>query len=199
MLFKELLQKITENDIRSYFEQNEEECEYIDSYLELYRDLCNRKEEKETLKLYLVWQQDYFEGSLYLEVLGFDEEDKESYALDFMSRNRWLGSEVVEKSLNEFGAVTFVCECLTEMSFISFDEEKVEEEKHILEERVKEIKEGTAKFFSSEDVFSDLREKYGWEVREVTIEEDSERTKRIEDIRKFNEDKKKEMLSEFYV
>ena len=199
MIFKDLLNKITESDIKSYFQQNEMESKYIDSYLKLYNDLKNRKAEKEDLKLFLVWQQDYFDKGLYISVLGFDTSDKESYALDFMDRSRWLGSEVLEKSLNEFGVVAFVCECLNEMSFISFDEDVIQEEKHILEERVKEIKEGTVEYLSSEEVFGELRDKYGWEVHERTLEEDEEDVKSIEEVRIFNETKMKEMLSEFNV
>lgn len=199
MIFKDLLNKVTESDIRSYFQQSETEVKYIDSYLKLYNDLKDKKEEKEDLILFLVWQQDYFNSGLYISVLGYDTKDKESYALDFMDRSRWLGSNILEKSLNEFGAIAFVCECLYEMSFISFDEEVIQEEKDILEERVKEIKEGTVEYLSSEEVFGELRDKYGWEVHERTLEEKEESVKRIEEIREFNESKMKEMLSEFDV
>lgn len=198
MQFRELLDKVTELDIKSYFQQNEEEIEYIDKYIKLFNDLKSKEPVQDDLKVFLVWQQDYFGGGLYISVLGFDPSDKESYALDFMSRERWLGCEIVDKSLKEFGEIAFVCECLTEMSFISFDEEVIAQEKEILEERIKEIKEGTVQYFSSEEVFNNIREEHDWEVHEVTIEDDDARIERIEDIKNFNEDKINEMLSEVY-
>lgn len=197
MIFKDLLTSVTKEEMVEYFSNIESEKEYIDKYCELYDALILKEPETVNMKLFLVWQKDYFEDyGLYISVLGLDLEDGEHYALDFMSRSHWLGSEVLEKSLNEFGRVTFVCECLTEMSFISFDEERIEEEKQILEERVKEIKEGTAKFISAEEVFENIREEHGWVVHEVEIDDEAYETnrKRIEEIKDFNDGKINEML-----
>lgn len=194
MLFKDLINSVTEKEMIDYFLNIDSEKEYIDKYCILFNDLRNREIEKTNMQLFLVWQKDYFDEGLYISVLGYDLDDKEHYALDFMSRNRWLGSEVLEKSLIEFGKIAFVCECMTEMSFISFDEARIEEEKQILEERVKEIKEGVVKTIPAEEVFENLREKYGWEVHEVTIEENNERAKKIESIKDFNDSKINEML-----
>ena len=178
-----------------YFSNIENEKEYIDKYCELYDNLLKKEPENSGLKLFLVWQKDYFDDyGLYISVLGLDIEDGEYYALDLTSRSRWLGSEVLEKSLNDFGRVTFVCECLLAMTEISFDEERVEEEKQILADRIKEIEEGTAKFISGEDVFENIREKYGWEVHEVTIDETEERYSRVNEIKDFNNVKINEML-----
>lgn len=195
MIFKDLLTSVTKEEMVEYFSNIENEKEYIDKYCELYDALLNKEPENSGMKLFLVWQKDYFEDyGLYISVLGLDLEDGEHYALDFMSRSRWLGSEILEKSLKEFGKVAFVCECLTEMSFISFDEERIEEEKQILEERVKEIKEGKSKFIPAEDVFNSIREEFGWEVHEVTIDETEERYSRVNEIKDFNNAKINEML-----
>lgn len=195
MIFKNLLTSVTKEEMVEYFSNIENEKEYIDKYCELYDNLLKKEPEDSGLKLFLVWQKDYFDDyGLYISVLGLDIEDGEYYALDLTSRSRWLGSEVLEKSLKEFGKVAFVCECLTEMSFISFDEERIEEEKQILEERVKEIKEGKAKFIPAEDVFNSIREEFGWEEHEVTIDETEERYSRVNEIKDFNNVKINEML-----
>ena len=195
MIFKDLLTSVTKEEMVEYFSNIENEKEYIDKYCELYDNLLKKEPENSGLKLFLVWQKDYFDDyGLYISVLGLDIEDGEYYALDLTSRSRWLGSEVLEKSLNDFGRVTFVCECLLAMTEISFDEERVEEEKQILADRIKEIEEGTAKFISGEDVFENIREKYGWEVHEVTIDETEERYSRVNEIKDFNNVKINEML-----
>ena len=195
MIFKDLLTSVTKEEMVEYFSNIENEKEYIDKYCELYDNLLKKEPENSGLKLFLVWQKDYFDDyGLYISVLGLDIEDGEYYALDLTSRSRWLGSEVLEKSLNDFGRVTFVCECLLAMTEISFDEERVEEEKQILADRIKKIEEGTAKFISGEDVFENIREKYGWEVHEVTIDETEERYSRVNEIKDFNNAKINEML-----
>ena len=195
MIFKDLLASVTKEEMVEYFSNIENEKEYIDKYCELYDALLNKEPENSGMKLFLVWQKDYFEDyGLYISVLGLDLEDGEHYALDLTSRSRWLGSEILEKSLNDFGRVTFVCECLLAMTEISFDEERVEEEKQILADRIKEIEEGTAKFISGEEVFENIREKYGWEVHEVTIDETEERYRRVNEIKDFNDLKIREML-----
>ena len=195
MIFKDLLTSVTKEEMVEYFSNIENEKEYIDKYCELYDNLLKKEPEDSGLKLFLVWQKDYFDDyGLYISVLGLDIEDGEYYALDLTSRSRWLGSEVLEKSLNDFGRVTFVCECLLAMTEISFDEERVEEEKQILADRIKKIEEGTAKFISGEDVFENIREKYGWEVHEVTIDETEERYSRVNEIKDFNNVKINEML-----
>lgn len=195
MIFKDLLTSVTKEEMVEYFSNIENEKEYIDKYCELYDNLLKKEPENSGLKLFLVWQKDYFDDyGLYISVLGLDIEDGEYYALDLTSRSRWLGSEVLEKSLNDFGRVTFVCECLLAMTEISFDEERIEEEKQILADRIKEIEEGTAKFISGEAVFENIREKYGWEVHEVTIDETEERYSRVNEIKDFNNVKINEML-----
>ena len=195
MIFKDLLTSVRKEEMVEYFSNIENEKEYIDKYCELYDNLLKKEPENSGLKLFLVWQKDYFDDyGLYISVLGLDIEDGEYYALDLTSRSRWLGSEVLEKSLNDFGRVTFVCECLLAMTEISFDEERIEEEKQILADRIKEIEEGTAKFISGEDVFENIREKYGWEVHEVTIDETEERYSRVNEIKDFNNVKINEML-----
>ena len=186
MIFKDLLASVTKEEMVEYFSNIENEKEYIDKYCELYDALLNKEPENSGMKLLLVWQKDYFEDyGLYISVLGLDLEDGEHYALDLTSRSRWLGSEILEKSLKDFGRVTFVCECLLAMTEISFDEERVEEEKQILADRIKEIEEGTAKFLEQD---KDNKEDKN------TIDETEERYRRVNEIKDFNDLKIREML-----
>ena len=196
MKFKELLEKVTKEDIVKYFSEQYSEEGYIEDYLKLYESLKNREMEESNIDLFLVWQKDYFDEKEYISVLGYDSKENQHYALDFMNREKWLGSGIIEKSLFEFGVVTFVCECMHEMTFISFDENKIEEERNILNERVKEIENGTAKFLTSEEFFASLQESLGdvvvHEVEE--IEPDEIRKEKINRLYEFNNGEIKRIL-----
>jgi hypothetical protein len=201
MIFRDLLDIIGKTDIQMYFQEIESEVPYIDKYIELFENLRNHVVEENDLELLVVKQKDYFEGQISLEVFGYSYIDKEHYALDFMERSRWLGSSVNQKSLDTFGVTCFVCECLYEMSFISFDEGKIEEERNILDERVREIESGEVNYLSSEEVFANLREKFDMgelSVHEVEIDENSEeyklRHQKTQEIYAYNMNEIKKMV-----
>ena len=197
MKFIELLRKVDFNQVLNYLEKDKDEKSFLEEYKQLYDSLLNKTVKNDNdLKLFLVWQKEYFgENEEYIEVLGYSEKDNERYALDFMDRERWLGLDVLDKSLNEFGDVIFVAECLKEMSFISFVEEVIENEKNILNERVKAIEDGTEEYVDSETVFKELREKYGFEYKEPTEEEQEERRKKTEKLFEYNKKRIEKILN----
>ena len=197
MLFKDLLASVTKEEISGYFEKNPNEFVYIQKYFKLYDELLTKDVELSNMSLFLVELKDYLDSdSMHLCVYGLDLTDNHHYALDFLSRSRWLGSTVVEKSLNHFGRVCFVCECLTEMSCISFDETVVEEELDLLNSYVEEIESGNVKYFTADEVFSDIREEHGWVAHTVTIEEKEESKKQMNLIKEFNDKQIAYMLGE---
>ena len=185
MIFRDLLDIIGKTDIQMYFQEIEDENKYIENYFKLFDNLRNHSVIDSDLELFIVKQKDYFEEETHIAVFGYSREDKQHYALDFMEWDKWLGSKVVQKSLDTFGATCFVCECMREMSFISFNEGKIEEERNILDERVREIESGEAEYVSESEMFECLREALNisddmdeisdsWLVHEVEIDENSE-------------------------
>lgn len=188
MLFIDLLKKADKEKVFKYLARAEKEN--IDKYRKLYDLLLNKEvNDNQELKLFIVLLKDYFDEEEYISVYGYNKKDNICYAIDFMDRSDWLGCEVIQKSLSVFGETIFIGECLKEMTYISFEESKVIEEKNELNRRVEEIESGNAKFISSEEFFSRLSEELGepFEIEEQFEEDREKELKKIEEIRQHNE------------
>lgn len=199
MKFKELLQNTNMEDVIKLLSEDECEKDFIEEYRILYTELLNKKEtDNPNLHLFIVNQKDYIEDYEGISVFGYDTEEEMVYALDLMKRDKWLGSNVVEKSVNAFGKTTFIAECLKEISFISFNEEVVEKEKETLNEMIKEIESGEAKTFTHEEVIQELNEELEMDIKikEYSIEEKEEMSKKFKEIKEYNDNEVENMLSE---
>lgn len=193
----ELLKKANKEDVLNYLKGVDDE-KYIEKYSEMYDKLLQMTPTyNNDLKIYLVVQKDYFDESNRIDVLGFRKGDKEHYALDFMPWSDWLGSEIVDYSLEIFGETIFIAECLAEMSFISFDENRIQSELQQLNETSEKIKNGVEETYTWEEVVEHLNEKFdmGLTVHEKTIEEEEKDCKKMKEILKFNEENREKILS----
>ncbi|QTE23866.1 DUF6557 family protein [Polaribacter cellanae] len=80
--------------------------------------------------------EDDFEDELttYFDVSGKknDKKDSQSYALEFMPWQDWLGMRISQDSLRNFNELEIVAHCLYEMTFIDFDDEEIANEKNKL-------------------------------------------------------------------
>ena len=199
MKFIELIKQVDINEVIDYLVTEKDElASSRDGYLSVYFRLLELPVEETTYKIYLVNQKGYSdENDDYIDVLGYDTEDGVSYSLSFTSWSCWLGSEVVEKSLNSFGAVVFVANCLYDMTFMGFSEENIQNELDILKDRVKEVEEGTATYYTFEEVVARLNESTGmnYEIKERTEEEDRLRKEEFQRINDYNEEQVKNILS----
>ena len=77
--------------------------------------------------------KDEFDGEEYVDVSGYFtdpaksiDEISNSLALEFTPWEEWLGMDVDEQSLLEFSESELICHCLYEMTFISFDQKKIQ-------------------------------------------------------------------------
>ena len=142
--------------------------------------------------------KDYFENEVYLNVLGLDIKDGESYAIEFMDWSDWLGSNVVEKAVEKLGSVIFVAECLKEMTFLGFEEERMTEEREELNRRVESIKSGEAEFLSSEEFFEKLSEELGedFRIEEKDLTLTQEEKDKMEEVRLYNEKNRNDILED---
>ena len=188
MILKDLIDKVNLNDVLDYLKISDDE-KYIESYKKMF---CKLKEMTPTfncdLSIFVVEQKDYLDESIYYEVLGKRVGDNERYALDFIPWSDWLGCTVVEKSIELFGEVLFVAECLHEMSFISFNEEDIKNELDNLVEIENRIKEGNEKFYTFEEVVEHLNDEFdlNYEIKEKSVEEEKERERKTKEIFEFN-------------
>ena len=197
MLFIDLLKKVDIERVLFYLEKLGESKKSLDSYKTVYNNLLTMevKDNKE-MYIFVVEEKDYFEDEKYFNVLGLDIKDGESYAIEFMDWSDWLGSNVVEKSVEKFGSVIFVAECLKEMTFLGFEEERMAEEREELNRRVESIKSGEAEFLSSDEFFAKLSEELGedFRIEEKDLTMTQEDKDKMEQIRLYNEKNRNDIL-----
>ena len=197
MLFIDLLKKVDIERVLFYLEKLGESKKSLDSYKTVYNNLLTMevKDNKE-MYIFVVEEKDYFEDEKYFNVLGLDIKDGESYAIEFMDWSDWLGSNVVEKSVDKFGSVIFVAECLKEMTFLGFEEERMAEEREELNRRVESIKSGEAEFLSSDEFFAKLSEELGeyFRIEEKDLTMTQEDKDKMEQIRLYNEKNRNDIL-----
>lgn len=199
MLFIDLLKKVDIERVLFYLEKLGESKKSLDSYKTVYNNLLTMevKDNKE-MYIFVVEEKDYFEDEKYFNVLGLDIKDGESYAIEFMDWSDWLGSNVVEKSVEKFGSVIFVAECLKEMTFLGFEEERMTEEREELNRRVESIKSGEAEFLSSEEFFEKLSEELGedFRIEEKDLTLTQEEKDKMEEVRLYNEKNRNDILED---
>ena len=199
MIFKELVKSVNIDDVIKYLNQDKNEEKFETSYRELYDSLLSREPKKEEdFILFVAELKDYFDDITIMDVLGHKKSDKINYALDFTPWEEWLAMEVAPKSVELYGEVCFVAECLREMSFISFDEQYIKNELKSLEEISERIKSGEEKTYTLEEMNEHFKEEFGWEFtsHERTEEEREEDLKRMDEIKKYNDTKISEILGE---
>jgi len=199
MLFIDLLKKVDIEHVLFYLEKLGESKKSLDSYKTVYNNLLTMevKDNKE-MYIFVVEEKDYFEDEKYFNVLGLDIKDGESYAIEFMDWSDWLGSNVVEKSVEKLGSVIFVAECLKEMKFLGFEEERMTEEREELNRRVESIKSGEAEFLSSEEFFEKLSEELGedFRIEEKDLTLTQEEKDKMEEVRLYNEKNRNDILED---
>lgn len=132
MLFKELLSSVNKWEIVAET-RNEGFAQIYDRLMEM------EPVKKGRIILIVVDQWDDVADEAYVDVMGYSVEDDEYYALEFMDWNEWLGFEVAEMSLRQFGALRFVCYCLEEMTFLGTEENSAKEMRDIVVEVTGEI------------------------------------------------------------
>ena len=91
--------------------------------------------------------KDDFDGEEYVDVSGYYtdpsksvDEMSNSLALEFTPWEEWLGMDVDEQSLIGFSAPELICHCLYEMTFIGFDQKKIQIEMGMIRSEIDEVK-----------------------------------------------------------
>lgn len=77
----------------------------------------------------------------YPEVVGIKEGVDERWALSFCPWAEWLGMEVCQATLEAFSASQIVANCLHEMAFFGFTEEKIRQQMEELDASIKDAEE----------------------------------------------------------
>ena len=159
MIFKELINSVQYDDVWAVlvkkYKLKDGACEVYKSVFEELK-ILKLKPCKPPITLVVAKVKDCLEPCKFIfDVFGVIKGDKNHYALEVTSWNEWLNFSVLDKSIEFYGAADVLAHTLYEMTFFGYSSkdvnEKVEEEKHILNERYKEIKSGTTKFTNFEE------------------------------------------------
>jgi hypothetical protein len=141
--------------------------EDIEAHKTAYEKIKQLKPNAINMEIVLVEYEDDFDDELstYVDVSGkkLDKKDLQSYAIEFMSWNDWLGMRISGDSLLNFNELEIVSHCIYEMTFIDFDEEEIEYQKNKLNTIVDDFqnlseKEKQEKTISIEDVIKRFKD-----------------------------------------
>lgn len=102
------------------------------------------------------------DGEAFTMTHGKCPEDGETYDLSFTPWDKWLGFDIDAASLEQFEKLDIICHSLWEMTFLGCTQEKIQKERDILDERLREVQEAiasgdTSKFKSWEEVKQELQ------------------------------------------
>ena len=159
MIFKKLINSVYYDEVWVVLVK---EYKLKDDAYEVYKSVFEElkilrpKPCKPPITLVLAKIEDYFEaGKFIFEVFGIIKSDKNHYALEMTSWNEWLSFNVLDKSIKVYGAADIVAHALYEMTFFGYSsktvDEKVEEEKYILNKSKEEIQNDTAHYLHFEE------------------------------------------------
>lgn len=119
----------------------------ISAYEKVFDDLKFLESTDTEISIVISWVKDDFDNQEYVDVSGCERidtqlpnEENHSLALEFTSWDKWLGMDVDEKTLEDFTEFEIISHCLYEMTFISFDQEIIQEEIDKLEKLADEIR-----------------------------------------------------------
>lgn len=189
MIFKDLVDKVSIIEVcikllKIY--PNQEKL--IPNYISVFEKLRNMKPiiSTECAVLLVSPTEDYLEeNQCYDNVSLYNIKEKQFYALEFTPWEEWLGFKVPEKAVKFYGEEVYVAHCLYEMTFISFDEDDIEEEITSLKEISDAIEKGECKTYSAEEVYKELGMT---PIKPFSEEEKINMKIKMEKVKKNNED-----------
>lgn len=163
MIFKELINSVNYDDVWQVLDK---EYEHEDSAYEAYKSVLEELKLLEPepceppITLVVARIEEYLKaGEFIFTVFGIIKGDENHYALEMTSWNEWLNFNVLDKSVEVYRAADVVAHALYEMTFFGYCSKvvskRVEEKKHILDERYKEIQSGTAQLIPFEEVMAE--------------------------------------------
>lgn len=165
MIFKDLINNVNYDDVwaelRKEYKPKKSAYEVYKRVLEELKTLDSKPSDPPITCVIAKVEDCLTPGEIIPDVFGIINGDKNHYALEMNSWNEWLDFDVLDKSIEVYGAADVVAHALYEMTFFGYCSktayEKVKEEKHILDERARGIEDGSAGYVSLEEVMADLK------------------------------------------
>jgi hypothetical protein len=119
----------------------------ISDYESVFNDLkCMIPTETE-ISIVVSRETDDFDNHEYINVSGYynnpkdnDNELTNSLAIEFTSWDKWLGMDIDTKTLKDFTELEIISHCLFEMTFVSFEQDEIQEKMNKINGMADEIK-----------------------------------------------------------
>ena len=164
MIFRELINTVNYNHVWAVLDK---EYDHKDGTYEAYKNVL---EELKTLKprhckppvtLIVAKIENCIEpGTSISDVFGIIKGDKNHYALEMTSWDEWLNFNVLDKCIEVYGNADVAAHSLYEMTFFGYSsktvDERVKEEKRILDKGVREIENGASQLISFEEAMKKI-------------------------------------------
>ncbi len=191
MKLKEMVDRVNWEDVRvvllSDYYPDKDKTDSMKQYeAVLYEIRSLKPQDPEGMRLYVETVKDKDDEYIHIfgkdgkllkessdfKYMGIDLNDpaanmEETYALEMEPWEKWLDMNIETTVMSEFSLVEIVAACLYEMTFCGFTQEKIEEKKEDLKERIKDyekIKDDPEKmkekFVSWDEVKKRLKDKY---------------------------------------
>jgi len=146
MTFKKLLQSNSWLSVAEILlELYPDEATNISGYQEVFEKLLFMNAGDSEITICVVHQKDDFDGEQYVDVSGKyefpkNEEEKFSQAIEFSTWDKWLGMKISQESLLVFTELEIISHCLFEMTFVSFEEEDIQEKLNSIQKNIEDYK-----------------------------------------------------------
>jgi hypothetical protein len=143
--------------------------------------------------------EDAFEPGIFVfDVFGISHDDLNRYSLIMEPWNNWLSYDVLDKSVELYGATIVLAHILYEMTFYGYSSHDSKKKQEEITEELKEAQEsidnGSATFISSEEVYAAL----GLEkVKEVDPEVVKQKNEAIKAAMDRNDLRLKDLMSDW--
>lgn len=119
----------------------------IDDYRSVYEKLQLLEPEDNDMEIVIQEYNDTLtlEDATFIDVSGREKlsasnTNSQSFALEFESWKNWLGMDLSAETVDTFPDLEIIAHCLYEMTFISYNEEEIQEKLRALEKAVDELK-----------------------------------------------------------
>ncbi len=126
----ELVNQVDWNEIASRItELYPDQVKSLDGFKKVYCLLPSLVPVKSELTIKVETIKDDLEGVEYVHVCGFyanSDKPELTYSLMVYKWVEWIGMEVSEESLQNFEPLDSLCHILWEMTFVGYDEDKIE-------------------------------------------------------------------------
>ena len=98
------------------------------------------------------------EIEIYYTICAYKKDDVNvTYAIELCHWAEWLGMEVLDKSLEEYGHHYFLANCLWEMTWFGFTEDTIQRKKQEILTSVEEAQSDEAKIFTWKEIIDNFQ------------------------------------------